>query len=169
MKLQSIYTFGFASLISSALALTDENRLAAYHRLLDPWTKGPISSELLMASLTSEFLTEDCTMKNGQLPETKGMDALIAAQGDLDANPGLSLTHDVKYEFVDPDGVGRVFLDLYYVGWNADKSDICHYKGPVMNTFTVAEDGRVSSVVSHWNSVPLFSCMMSTADTKDEL
>jgi hypothetical protein len=39
MKLQSIYTFGFASLISSALALTDEDRLAAYHRFMVPWTK----------------------------------------------------------------------------------------------------------------------------------
>jgi hypothetical protein len=161
-----MYTFGFASLISSALALTDKDRLAAYHRFMDPWTKGPTSAEVMTASMTSEFLTEDFTLTETGAPDVKGLDAL---RGTLDAYPGISLIHDVKYEFVDPDGVGHVFFNLYFVAWNADKSDMCHYSAPVMHTFTVAEDGRASSLVSRWNSMPIFSCMMSTADTKDEL
>jgi hypothetical protein len=64
---------------------------------------------------------------------------------EIDKNPVgpdnvLSLMHNVHYEFVDPDGVGHVFLDLYMVAWNADRSDMCHYTAPVLNTFTVAKD-----------------------------
>jgi hypothetical protein len=172
MKITFIYTFlGIAaSLVSSALAaLIDEEILASYHGIVDPWTKGPFSHELVKKLVTAEFLTEDYTSKNAQGPELKGLDVLI---DDMDKNPihGISLIHNVHYEFVDPDGVGHVFLDLYCVGWNVDKSDMCHYTAPVLNTFTVAEDGRLSSLVSRWNMMPLVECMMSTtAETKEEL
>jgi hypothetical protein len=173
MKITFIYTtLGIvaSSVSSSAVAaLTDEEILASYHRQVDPWAKGPYSHELVKKFVTAEFLTEDFTSKIGQGPELKGLDAMIE---DMEKNPihGISLIHNVHYEFVDPDGVGHVFQDLYFVGWNADKSDMCHYTAPVLNTFTVAEDGRLSSIVSRWNMMSLVECLMSTTtETKEEL
>lgn len=161
--------FGVANLVSSALALTDEKILASYHRWFDLWTKGPHSQELFNKYFTAEYLTEDFTAKSGtQAPEVKGLDARIEQMANEPSNI-ISLIHKVNYEFVGPDGMGYVYLDLYMVAWNADKSDMCHYTAPVVNMFTVAEDGRLSSVFSHWNMMPALECMMSTAETKDEL
>jgi hypothetical protein len=161
-----IYTFGLLGLVPSALALTNEEILAAYHRYVDPWSKGPVSKDMIFGTHTKELLTEDYYLKVGQDPAMKGLDEVLESFKYAPDNH-VSLIHDIKDEFVDPDGVGHVFLNIYYVAKKPDGS-MCHHTGPVYNQFTVAEDGRISYLISHWNMMPLVECM--TAETpKGEL
>jgi hypothetical protein len=166
MKIALIFTFGFLSLVPSALALTNEEILAAYHRFVDPWTKGPVSKDMIVGTHTKEILTEDFYWKIGQNPAMNGLDDVLEANIDAPDNH-VSCIHYVKDEFVDPDGVGHVFFDIYYVAKKPDGS-MCHHIGPTYNQFTVAEDGRLNSFISHANTMPFMECM-TTETPKDEL
>jgi hypothetical protein len=159
-----------ANLVFLSLALTDEEKLSAYHRYMDPWTKGKITKDLLLSSLTAEFLTEDCWLILGAgVPKVEGGWEAQRKELEDTLSPHVSLIHKINEEFIAPDGVGHVFLDLYYVAWNADRSEMCHGIAPVHNVFTVADDGRISSFVSNLNMARHLPCLSSTAETKYEL